>query len=141
MVFTVPLKTQTGTNCFGICQDHAFLMKNAGVDVIFGKAEFTDAHSIRVDLNDGGTEDFRAEYFIIACGTKPVEIPGMLPEMVDENNSGVSFMAAGRCGTDRPAGRPCKRHPMIRWRQDEGRSYSNRWFLKQGSRCGIGTGV
>lgn len=61
-------------------QGIAFLMKNAGVDVIFGKAEFTDAHSIRVDLNDGGTEDFRAEYFIIACGTKPVEIPGMLPD-------------------------------------------------------------
>ena len=61
-------------------QGIAFLMKNAGVDVIYGKAEFTDAHSIRVDLNDGGTEDFRAEYFIIACGTKPVEIPGMLPD-------------------------------------------------------------
>lgn len=61
-------------------QGIAFLMKNAGVDVIFGKAEFTDAHSIRVALNDGGTEDFRAENFIIACGTKPAEIPGMLPD-------------------------------------------------------------
>ncbi len=61
-------------------QGIAFLMKNAAVEVIYGRAEFSDANTIRVALNDGGTEDLRAGNFIIACGTKPVEIPGMLPD-------------------------------------------------------------
>ncbi len=61
-------------------QGVAFLLKNAGVDVYFGKAEFTDAHTLRTALNDGGEEELRAENIIIACGTKPVEIPGMLPD-------------------------------------------------------------
>ena len=61
-------------------QGIAYLMKNAGVDVIYGKAEFSDANTVHVALNDGGEEDLRARNFIIACGTKPVEIPGMLPD-------------------------------------------------------------
>ena len=61
-------------------QGVAFLLKNAGVDVYFGTAVFTDAHSLHVSLNDGSEEDFRAENIIIACGTKPVEIPGMEPD-------------------------------------------------------------
>ncbi len=61
-------------------QGVAFLLKNAGVDVYFGRAEFADAHTVRTVLNDGGEEDLRGENIIIACGTKPVEIPGMLPD-------------------------------------------------------------
>ena len=61
-------------------QGIAFLLKNAGVDVYFGKGEFADAHTIHTVLNDGNEEDLRGEYIIIACGTKPVEIPGMLPD-------------------------------------------------------------
>lgn len=61
-------------------QGVAFLLKNASVDVYFGKAEFSDAHTVRIALNEGGEEDLTAENFIIACGTKPVEIPGMLPD-------------------------------------------------------------
>lgn len=61
-------------------QGVAFLLKNAGVDVIFGKAEFTGPHTVHTVLNDGGEEDFYASSVIIACGTKPVEIPGMLPD-------------------------------------------------------------
>ncbi len=61
-------------------QGIAFLMKNAKADVIFGKAEFLDAHTVHVALNEGGEEDLRAENIIIACGTKPVEIPGMMPD-------------------------------------------------------------
>ncbi len=61
-------------------QGIALLMENAGVDVIYGKAEFSDANTVNVALNDGGEEDLRARNFIIACGTKPVEIPGMLPD-------------------------------------------------------------
>lgn len=61
-------------------QGIAFLMKNGGVDVYFGKGTFLDAHTIRTVLNAGGEEDLRAENIIIACGTKPVEIPGMLPD-------------------------------------------------------------
>lgn len=61
-------------------QGVAFLLKNAGVDVYFGRGEFLDAHTIHTVLNDGGEEDLKAENIIIACGTKPVEIPGMLPD-------------------------------------------------------------
>ncbi|MBQ6509721.1 MAG: dihydrolipoyl dehydrogenase [Flexilinea sp.] len=61
-------------------QGIAFLMKNAGVDVFFGKGEFADPHTVRVALNDGGEEELHAGSVIVACGTKPVEIPGMLPD-------------------------------------------------------------
>ena len=61
-------------------QGVAFLLKNAGVDVYFGTAAFVDPHTIHVDMNDGTEEDFSAASIIIACGTKPVEIPGMLPD-------------------------------------------------------------
>ena len=55
----------------------ASLLKNAGVEVIFGKAAFEDAHHLAVTLKDGTEELIEAEKIIIACGTKPVEIPGM----------------------------------------------------------------
>ena len=61
-------------------QGVAFLLKNAAVDVYFGTAAFTEAHALHVLMNDGSEEDLRAENIIIACGTKPVEIPGMLPD-------------------------------------------------------------
>ena len=61
-------------------QGVAFLLKNAGVDVHFGSAVFKDAHTLHVLMNDGSEEDFYAENIIIACGTKPVEIPGMEPD-------------------------------------------------------------
>ena len=61
-------------------QGIAFLLKNAGVDVFFGKGKFTDAHTVRIELNDGGEEELHGASVIVACGTKPVEIPGMLPD-------------------------------------------------------------
>ena len=61
-------------------QGVAYLLKNAGVDVYFGKAVFTGRNTLHTVLNDGGEEDFQADNIIIACGTKPVEIPGMLPD-------------------------------------------------------------
>ena len=61
-------------------QGVAFLLKNAGVDVFFGTAEFSGPHVVHVVLNDGAEEELTAGSVIIACGTKPVEIPGMLPD-------------------------------------------------------------
>lgn len=61
-------------------QGVAFLLKNAGVDVLFGRAEFNGPHSVHVFMNDGTEEDLSAGSVIIACGTKPVEIPGMMPD-------------------------------------------------------------
>ena len=61
-------------------QGVAFLLKNAGVDVFFGRAEFRDPHTLHAVMNEGGEEDLWAKDIIIACGTKPVEIPGMLPD-------------------------------------------------------------
>ena len=59
-------------------QGVAFLLKKAGVDTFFGKAVFSDPHTVRVEMNDGTVETFSGKSIIIACGTKPVEIPGML---------------------------------------------------------------
>lgn len=61
-------------------QGVAFLLKNAGADVFFGKAVFSGPKTLHAELNDGSEEDFTADSVIIACGTKPVEIPGMLPD-------------------------------------------------------------
>lgn len=61
-------------------QGVAFLLKNAGVDIYLGHAEFLDPKSVHVVLNDGGEENLTGNSIIIACGTKPVEIPGMLPD-------------------------------------------------------------
>jgi len=51
----------------------ASLMKAGQVEVVRGKARFTDPHSLEVELNDGGTAAYSFKYAIIATGSKAVK--------------------------------------------------------------------
>ena len=53
----------------------ASLMKAAQVEVVKGKARFTDPHSLEVELNDGGTAAYSFKYAIIATGSRAVNPP------------------------------------------------------------------
>jgi pyruvate/2-oxoglutarate dehydrogenase complex dihydrolipoamide dehydrogenase (E3) component len=50
-----------------------------GLDIIFGEAAFTGTKTISVKLNDGGTQDLRAELIFINAGTRTAipDIPGL----------------------------------------------------------------
>jgi len=53
--------------------------EEAGVETFIGAARFTDAHTIEVDLEDGGKQTLRGKKFVIATGAKPriFPIPGL----------------------------------------------------------------
>ncbi|MGV0042879.1 dihydrolipoyl dehydrogenase [Mycobacterium colombiense] len=53
-----------------------FLMKKNKITEIHGYGRFTDAHSISVDLNDGGTETVTFDNAIIATGSSTRLVPG-----------------------------------------------------------------
>lgn len=53
----------------------ASLMKAAQVEVVKGKARFTDPHSLEVELNDGGTAAYSFKYAIIATGSQAINPP------------------------------------------------------------------
>lgn len=51
-------------------------LKSAGVTVIEGWATFLDAHTIKINMNDGFTQTVTAEHIMIASGGKPMIPPG-----------------------------------------------------------------
>lgn len=51
------------------------LLKGNQVTTIFGTADWVNSHEIKV-TSKTGTEHIRAKYFIIATGSRPIEIPG-----------------------------------------------------------------
>ncbi len=53
-----------------------FLMRKNKIDEYDGWATFTDANTLQVELNDGGTETLNARHFIIATGATARLIPG-----------------------------------------------------------------
>lgn len=61
-------------------QGVAFLLKKAGVTIYYGNAVFESDTILKVTLPDGGEEMLAGQQIIIAAGTHPVEIPGMLPD-------------------------------------------------------------
>ncbi|MEB3286866.1 MAG: dihydrolipoyl dehydrogenase [Vampirovibrionales bacterium] len=52
------------------------LMKANGVEVIYGRAEFTSPNALRITKPDNDIETLEAKHFIIATGSSPVQIPG-----------------------------------------------------------------
>jgi len=52
------------------------LLKGNQVTVIRGEAQFKTANEITVKANGGSLESIQAKYFIVATGSRPIEIPG-----------------------------------------------------------------
>lgn len=52
------------------------LLKGNNVTVIKGEASFKGAKELEVRLSAGGTDTVAAKYFVIATGSRPIEIPG-----------------------------------------------------------------
>lgn len=48
-----------------------FLMKKNKIDTFYGWGSFVDAHTIKVEKNDGNTEEIKTDKVIIATGSKP----------------------------------------------------------------------
>src|ERR1700753_1683416 len=48
------------------------LEKTKGLDLLFGEATFTGGKTISVKLNDGGTEELKADLFFLNTGCKPI---------------------------------------------------------------------
>ncbi len=57
-----------------------FLMKKNGIEVIFGKASFSAAHTLKVQLTNGETEELEADDIVIATGSYATVIPGWEPD-------------------------------------------------------------
>jgi dihydrolipoamide dehydrogenase len=57
----------------------AFLLKAAGIEVVYGKAVFTGQNEVSVTGKDGAVTKVSGDKFIIATGTRPVlpPVPGM----------------------------------------------------------------
>jgi len=61
-----------------------FLMKKNGVDYKKGWGKFASNDSVTVDLNEGGSETFKAKNIIIATGSEPNELPASTGLNFDE---------------------------------------------------------
>src|SRR6202795_1388731 len=53
-----------------------FLMKKNKITEIHGYGSFTDANTVTVELNDGGTETVTFDNAILATGSSPRLVPG-----------------------------------------------------------------
>ncbi len=49
-------------------------LRRNGVEILHGQAKFVDAHTVRVESEEG-SNDFHAEKVLIACGTRPARSP------------------------------------------------------------------
>jgi dihydrolipoamide dehydrogenase len=54
-----------------------FLMKKNKIDVLEGTGRLTDAHTVQVDLNEGGEKTLEAGSIIVATGARPRTLPGV----------------------------------------------------------------
>ena len=50
-------------------------LNHAGVEMFRGTASFVDAHTLRVSIPDGGSQDLHAETILLATGTRPFHPP------------------------------------------------------------------
>lgn len=48
-----------------------------GIELVRGVASFSDAHTVRVDVPDGGVRDLHADIVLIATGSSPHHPPGI----------------------------------------------------------------
>jgi dihydrolipoamide dehydrogenase len=55
----------------------AFLLKKNGVETIPGHARFTSSSALEVEAPDGSKQTVGAKKFLVATGSRPVELPGL----------------------------------------------------------------
>ncbi|MCE3235302.1 MAG: dihydrolipoamide dehydrogenase [Vampirovibrio sp.] len=69
------------------------LFKAHGIETVFGTASFTGPKTLDVKGNDGQTQTIEAEYFLIATGSSPIEIPGFAfnGDTIIESREGLSW--------------------------------------------------
>ena len=53
----------------------AFLMKNKLITLIYGKASFVDAHTVRVICADGGEQIVASDFIFVATGSESASLP------------------------------------------------------------------
>jgi pyruvate/2-oxoglutarate dehydrogenase complex dihydrolipoamide dehydrogenase (E3) component len=61
----------------GLTKGVEFLFKKNKVDYIKGTGSFTDEHTIRVNLIEGGETDVKGKNIIIATGSESTPFPGL----------------------------------------------------------------
>jgi dihydrolipoamide dehydrogenase len=69
------------------------LLKARGVNVIKGTASFLDEKSVEVKLKDGSVEKLKADKFLVATGSVPIQlpIPGIESEGVIDSTGALSL--------------------------------------------------
>lgn len=68
----------------GLTSGVEYLMKKNKVDYVKGWGKFASNNEISVDLNEGGTDTFKAKNIIIATGSEPNELPASSGLAFDE---------------------------------------------------------
>jgi dihydrolipoamide dehydrogenase len=63
------------------------LIKQRKINHIQGRARFTDAKNLDIDLVDAHKTNLQFEYAILATGSRPATIPGMIPDSPKVLNS------------------------------------------------------
>lgn len=65
------------TSVAGLTKGIEFLFKKNKVDWIKGTGSFTDEHTVKIDLADGGERSVVAKNIIVATGSEATPFPGM----------------------------------------------------------------
>lgn len=81
------------SNAESVIQDQVTLRQSYydrnDLNVFHGRGGFVDAHTVRVDINDGGTEELTSSGFLIATGSRPYYPPDVdysHPRIVDSDS-------------------------------------------------------
>ncbi|MCX7674374.1 MAG: dihydrolipoyl dehydrogenase, partial [Bdellovibrionaceae bacterium] len=69
--------------CQRMSQGVSTLLKGNQVTTIMGEAQFTSPYELKVSTKEGQTQLIRAKHFVVATGSRPIEIPGF---KFDEKN-------------------------------------------------------
>ncbi len=71
------------------------LFKAHGIQSIIGTATFTDANTVSVQLADGSMQTVKADAFLLATGSSPIQVPGFEfnGDSITESREALSWQA------------------------------------------------
>lgn len=69
------------------------LFKAHGIETVYGTASFSAPHTLDIKGNDGHNQTIEADYFLIATGSSPIEVPGFAfnGDTIIESREGLSW--------------------------------------------------